>query len=83
MTPQEVGNLVGGFSGQFIREEIRAGQLPARYIRSRTGRMGYYRIRVADALAYEASLLERSLAPTTPARVTGPTLVVRDDKGDW
>jgi len=49
LTPQEVGNLVGGFSAQFIRNEIKAGELQARYVRSRSGKMGYYRVRLADA----------------------------------
>ena len=75
LSPQDVGDLVGGFSAQFIRNEIRAGALPARYIRSRGGKMGYYRILLADARSYEARLIERALAPTSPGGVTGPTLV--------
>ena len=75
LSPHDVGDLVGGFSAQFIRNEIRAGALPARYIRSRGGKMGYYRILLADARTYEAQLLDRALAPTTPGGVTGPTLV--------
>jgi len=77
LTPQEVGNLVGGFSAQFIRNEIRAGELQARYVRSRSGKMGYYRVRLADARVYEAHLIERSMAPTSPAAVTGPTLITQ------
>jgi hypothetical protein len=77
LTPQQVGDLVGGFSANFIRGEIRAGELPALYVRSRLGKMGYYRVRRADAVAYEAHLLERSLAPTTPGEVTGPTLLTQ------
>lgn len=74
LTPQEVGNLIGGFSAQFVRNEIRSGELAALYVRSRNGKMGYYRIRLVDAQAYEAHLVSRSLAPTKPASVTGPTL---------
>ena len=77
LTPQGVGDLVGGFSAQFIRTEIRAGELPARFIRSRSGRRCYYRIRRDDAVAYEARLVGRTLAPTSPARVTGPRLVTQ------
>lgn len=77
LTPQEVGNLVGGFSAQFIRAEIRAGELPALHVKSRSGKMAYYRIRLADAVAYEAHIVERSLAPTSPASVSGPTLVTQ------
>ena len=77
LSPQEVADLVGGFSAQFIRSEIKAGLLPARYVRSRGRKRGTYRIRRADALTYEAQVIAPLMAPTTPARVTGPTLVPR------
>lgn len=52
LTPQEVGNMAGGFSAQFIRLEIRAGALQATLVRSQRGKLGRYRIRLADAQAY-------------------------------
>ena len=77
LTPQGVGDLVGGLSAQYIREEIRAGKLAAVYIRSRSGHGGLYRVRRVDADAYAARQLEQVLAPTSPARVSGPTLVTQ------
>jgi len=51
LTPQEVGNLAGGFTAQFIRTEIRAGELSAEWCKSQRGKLGRWRIRrtVADA----------------------------------
>jgi hypothetical protein len=71
-TPQEVGNMVGGFSAQFIRDEIRAGELEATSVRSRAGKMVYYRIRRADAEAYMHRLSNRS-TQTTQATTNIPT----------
>jgi hypothetical protein len=56
MTPQEVGNLAGGFTAQFIRLEIKAGIIPATLVISKRGRLGRYRIRKTDAQAYVAQL---------------------------
>ena len=65
LTPQEVGNMVGGFSAQFIRNEIRAGELEAAQIRSRKGKMAYYRIKLVDAEAYQERLFNRTSTQTT------------------
>jgi hypothetical protein len=56
LTPQEVGNLAGGFSAQFIRLEIKAGIIPAVLVVSKRGRLGRYRIKAEDARAYVAQL---------------------------
>jgi hypothetical protein len=56
LTPQEVGNMAGGFTAQFIRMEIKAGLIPARLVISKRGRLGRYRIKVTDAQAYVARL---------------------------
>jgi hypothetical protein len=55
-TPQEVGNMAGGFTAQFIREEIKAGELQADYCLSKRGKLGRYRISRANALAYTLRL---------------------------
>jgi hypothetical protein len=55
-TPQEVGQLCGGVSAEFIRREIRAGQLKAVYCVSRGGKIGRFRIAREDAVAYRARL---------------------------
>lgn len=59
MTPQEVGQLLG-FSAQFIRNEIKAGELKAELIWSLAGKLGRYRIRRDDADAYGVRLRQRS-----------------------
>lgn len=56
LTPQEVGNLAGGFSATFIRLEIKAGALPATLVTSRRGKLGRWRIKAVDAKAYVAEL---------------------------
>jgi hypothetical protein len=56
LTPQEVGNLAGGFSAQFIRLEIKAKELPAVLVMSRRGKLGRYRIKAEDARAYVTRL---------------------------
>jgi hypothetical protein len=65
LSPSEVGQLVGGFSAQFIRSEIRAGELTAAYIWSRGGRRARYRIARAEADAYRERLLARKPLQTT------------------
>jgi hypothetical protein len=58
LTPSEVGELAGGLTGQFIREEIECGNLEAIYIQSRGDKRqrGRYRIRRSAADAYAAKL---------------------------
>lgn len=56
LTPQEVGNMVGGFTATFIRGEIKAGVLKATLVMSRAGKLGRWRIRLDDARAYAARL---------------------------
>jgi hypothetical protein len=56
LTPQEVGNLAGGFSAQFIRLEIKAKELPAVLVMSRRGKLGRSRIKAEDARAYVTRL---------------------------
>ncbi len=56
MTPQDVGNLAGGFTAQFIRMEIRAGEIPAILVMSKRGKLGRYRIKADDARAYVSRL---------------------------
>ena len=80
LTPQQVGDLVGGLLGQFVRNEIRAGLLPAVYVRPRGRSRGTYRIRRADALAYEAQVIAPMMAVTTPVR--GERAEARDDDSD-
>lgn len=73
LTPQEVGNLAGGFSAEFIRREIKAGELPAVQIVSRAGKMAYWRIRIEHARAYVLKLYARKKAtPQTPQTETTP-----------
>jgi hypothetical protein len=55
LTPQEVGNMAG-FSAQFIRDEIRGGELKATLCMSRRGKLGRWRIRLDDARAYVVRL---------------------------
>jgi hypothetical protein len=59
LTPQEVGNLAGGFTAQFIRMEIKAGIIPAKLVISKRGRLGRYRIKLVDAQAYVNQLDRR------------------------
>lgn len=59
-TPKQVGRLIGGFTAQFIRDEIRAGEIDAEAIRSRSGKMVYYRIRKAAVEAYRQRLAART-----------------------
>ena len=75
LSPEDVAAAVGGVSAQHIRAEIKAGALPALDVRSTGASRPTYKIRRADALAYEAARLEHALAPTTPARITGPVLI--------
>jgi hypothetical protein len=56
LTPQEVGQMAGGFTAAFIRLEIKAGALKADYLLSKRGRLGRYRIRLDDARAYTMRL---------------------------
>jgi hypothetical protein len=56
LTPQEVGNMAGGFTAQFIRMEIKAGLIPAKLVISKRGRLGRYRIKITDAQAYVSKL---------------------------
>ena len=58
-TPQELGTLAGGFTAQFIRDEIRAGEIEAEYCCSTRRQLGRYRIRRKDGLAYIRKLRER------------------------
>jgi hypothetical protein len=59
LTPQEVGNMAGGFSAQFIRMEIKNKALKATLIVSSRGRLGRYRIRLEDAQSYVSQLHAR------------------------
>jgi hypothetical protein len=69
ITPQELGNMAGGFSAQFIRMEIKAGIIPAKLAVSRRGKLGRYRIRLADAEKYVATLKgEESFVAPEPAK---------------
>ena len=73
---EDAAHLLGGASGQHVRNLIQAGALPARDIRSPGASRPTYRIRRVDALAYEAQQLEHALAPTTyPA--SGPRLIIQ------
>ena len=54
-TPQEVGNMTG-FSAQFIRNEIRAGQLEAVYVKPPGRKVGRWMITVSVAVAYAGRL---------------------------
>lgn len=74
LSPEDVAAHVGGVSAQHIRAEIKAGALPALDVRSTGASRPTYKIRRADALAYEAALLDRVLAPTSPGGVSGPKL---------
>lgn len=56
LTPQEVGNMAGGFSAQFIRQEIKGGELEATLCMSRRGKLGRWRIRLDDAKRYVSRL---------------------------
>jgi hypothetical protein len=62
LTPQEVGQMAGGFTAEFIRLEIKAGALPARLLISKRGKLGRYRITLADAQAYVAQMHGRTSA---------------------
>jgi len=64
LTPQEVGNMAGGFTAQFIRDEIRAKELEAEWCLSRRGKLGRWRIRRTVAEAY-ALRLRGSQTPTS------------------
>ena len=55
-TPQEVGQMAGGFSAKFIRDEIEAGLLRAEYCLSQRSRFGRWKIRQEDAIEYVARL---------------------------
>jgi len=55
LTPQDVGVLIG-FSANFIRGEIKARELPAQWIPSRSGKLGRWRIHREDAVAYAVKL---------------------------
>ncbi len=55
MSPNDVGNMVG-FTAQFIRNEIRAGEIPALLVMSKRGKLGRYRIKADDARAYVSRL---------------------------
>ena len=68
LTPQEVGKMAGGFTAQFIRMEIKAGEIPATLVISRRGKLGRYRIRIEDAKVYIARL-HNSTSQTTPTVV--------------
>lgn len=68
LTPQDVGNMAGGFTAQFIRMEIKAGEIPAKLVISRRGKLGRYRIRLEDAKAY-ITRLHNSTTQTTPTGV--------------
>lgn len=59
LTPHDVGELIG-FSAQFIRTEIKAGELNAEQIFSRGGKMGYWRIHRAEAAAYIERIKRRT-----------------------
>ena len=77
LTPQQVGRRLGGVTAQKIRAEIMAGELPAVYLRFRSSKRGIFKIREADADAYVDRMLAPAMAATTPARITGPTLVTQ------
>ena len=65
LTPQEVGNMVGGYSAQFIRSEIKGGELQAQQIWSRAGKQGRWQIARAEAERYRDRLSARGpLQPT-------------------
>ena len=65
LTPQEVGNMAGGFTAEFVRREIKAGELAAEWCLSQRGKLGRWRIRRSVADAY-VSRLHGLSSPTTP-----------------
>jgi hypothetical protein len=65
LTPQEVGALIG-FSAQFVRDEIKAGELHAERIYSRGGKMAYWRIERDQAVAYIARIRRHRSTQRTP-----------------
>lgn len=73
-TPQEVGNMAGGMSSKFIRDEIAAGALKAEYCLSQRSRFGRWKIRHEDAAEYIARLhAKKPTQPAKPAQPTKPT----------
>jgi hypothetical protein len=58
LTPQDVGKLIG-FSAQFVRMEIKAGELHAEQIWSRGGKIGRYRIARSEAESYARRIKQR------------------------
>jgi hypothetical protein len=71
LTPQEVGNMAGGFTAQFIRQEIKGGELPATLCMSQRGKLGRWRIKWADAAAYVARF-QRAQTQTTQPSIQTP-----------
>jgi hypothetical protein len=71
LTPQEVGNMAGGFSAKFIRDEIRAKELPATLCMSRRGKLGRYRIKLEDAQAY---VVRFQTVLSAPSELSGNSL---------
>jgi len=70
LSPQDVGDLAGGFSAAFIRTEIHAGQIKATYFLSRRGRLGRWRIQRDDAIAYVRRITASQTAITDSSEIT-------------
>lgn len=56
-----------GFSAEFVRREIKAGELVARLVVSRSGKMGYWRIHIDAAKTYAIRLTSRTKLNATDA----------------
>jgi hypothetical protein len=72
LTPHEVGTLAGGFSANFIRREILAGELTADYCLPSRGKLGRWRIRREHAEAY-AEKLRRAHPQSSQSSNTTPS----------